>query len=217
MKLDGRFSVRAARDEVYAFLTDPRRVSRYMPDVQEVEIEDSDHFTVKARVGISHIKGTMVMKLAIKDRQPPFSTTVVGTGRGLASVVDMVTSFTLEASESGETVVNWQGELTIAGKLAAFGPQGLLDRMARKNVETFIEGIRGDCRWSVSNSREVAKSEKLSRKLQRSWFREAAGSSLELTFSDFVPTFQVCHFRPSYFSSWMLSTGRGAGRAWRYA
>ena len=25
---------------------------------------------------------------------------------------------------------------------AAFGPQGLLDRMARKNVETFIEGIK---------------------------------------------------------------------------
>ncbi len=54
----------------------------------------------------------------------------------------MVTSFTLEPSGNGETIVNWQGELTIAGKLAAFGPQGLLDRMARKNVESFIEGIK---------------------------------------------------------------------------
>jgi uncharacterized protein len=142
VKLDGRFSVKAPRDDVYAFLTDPRRVSRHMPDVQEVEIEDSDHFTVKARVGVSHIKGTMTMKLAIRDRQPPISTTVVGKGSGLASVVDMVTSFTLEPSENGETIVNWHGEVTIAGKLAAFGPQGLLDRMARKNVETFIDGIK---------------------------------------------------------------------------
>ena len=142
MKLEGRFSVRATRDEVYEFLTDPRRVSRHMPDVQEVEVEDSDHFTVKARVGVSHIKGTMVMKLAIKDRQPPVSTTVVGKGSGLASVVDMVTSFTLASSENGETIVTWQGEMTISGKLAAFGPQGLLDRMAKKNVETFIEGIK---------------------------------------------------------------------------
>jgi carbon monoxide dehydrogenase subunit G len=114
-----------------------------MPDVQEVEIEDNDHFTVKAKVGVSHIKGTMVMKLAIKDRRPPVSTTVVGKGSGLASVVDMVTSFTLTTSENGETVVNWHGDMTISGKLAAFGPQGLLDRMAKKNVETFIEGIRG--------------------------------------------------------------------------
>jgi hypothetical protein len=30
----------------------------------------------------------------------------------------------------------------VAGKLAAFGPQGLLDRMARKNVEKFIDGVK---------------------------------------------------------------------------
>jgi carbon monoxide dehydrogenase subunit G len=143
VNLEGRFSVKAAREEVYDFLTDPHKVSRHMPDVQEVDVEDSDHFTVKARVGVSHIKGTMVMKLTIKDRQPPVSTTVVGKGSGLASVVDMVTSFTLASSETGETIVNWQGEMTISGKLAAFGPQGLLDRMAKKNVELFIEGIKG--------------------------------------------------------------------------
>ena len=146
MKLQGQFTVKAERNEVYEFLTDPRKVSRHMPDVQEVEIEDSDHFTVKARVGVSHIKGTMVMKLTITDRQPPVSTTVVGKGSGLASVVDMVTSFTLERSDDAETIVNWQGEMTISGKLAAFGPQGLLDRMAKKNVETFIEGIRAGIR-----------------------------------------------------------------------
>ena len=142
MHLEGRFSVKAAREEVYDFLTDPQSVSRHMPDVKEVQVEDSDRFIVKARVGISNIKGIMTMKLAITKRQPPISTTVIGKGHGLASVVDMVTNFTLETSESGETIVNWQGEVDVAGKLAAFGPQGLLDRMARKNIETFIEGIK---------------------------------------------------------------------------
>jgi carbon monoxide dehydrogenase subunit G len=141
MHLEGQFRVRAAQETVYDFLTDPARVSQHMPDVKEVEVEDRDHFTVKARVGISHIKGTMVMKLTITDRQPPTSTRVIGKGTGLASVVDMVTGFTLQ-SENGETVVNWTGDVTVSGSLASFGPQGLLDRMARKNVETFIEGIR---------------------------------------------------------------------------
>lgn len=143
MHLDGRFVVNAARPDVYAFLTDPATVSRHMPDVKHVVIEDADHFTVTARVGVSHIKGDVVMKLAIRDRQPPVSTTVVGKGTGLASAVDMVTSFRLEpADNDGETVVQWQADVTISGKLAAFGPQGLLDRIARKNIETFIEGIR---------------------------------------------------------------------------
>lgn len=143
MHLDGRFSVRANQQAVYDFLTDPAKVTRHMPDVQQVDVEDQDHFTVRARVGISHIKGTMVMRLRIADRQPPDSTKVIGQGAGLASRVDMVTSFTLESAEDGATVVNWQGDVNVSGSLAAFGPQGLLDRMAKKNVELFIEGIKG--------------------------------------------------------------------------
>jgi len=142
MQLDGQFAVSATQDEVYGFLTNPAVVTKYMPDVVGVAIDDADHFTVTARVGISHIKGTMVMKLEIRDRQPPVSTTVAGKGTGMASVVDMVTSFRLVPDGAGGTTIHWKGDVTISGKLAAFGPQGLLDRMARKNVERFIEGIR---------------------------------------------------------------------------
>jgi carbon monoxide dehydrogenase subunit G len=142
MHLDGHFTIAAPQSDVYDFLTDPNRVSRYMPDVKNVTIDDQDHFTVTARVGVSHIKGDVVMKLTIKDRQPPVSTTIVGKGNGLASMVDMVTSFTLEAAGAAETVVHWKGDVTISGKLAAFAPQGLMDRIARKNIDTFIEGIR---------------------------------------------------------------------------
>ena len=142
MHLEGQFAVNAPHETVYNFLTDAVAVSGHMPDVQDVSINDADHFTVTARVGVSHIKGTMVIKLEFRDRQPPVSTSVVGRGTGLASVIDMVTSFRLEPGQGGETVVHWRGDVTISGKLAAFGPQGLLDRIARKNIDTFIDGIR---------------------------------------------------------------------------
>ena len=134
MHLEGQFAVHAPSETVYSYLTDAATVSRHMPDVQDVVIHDADHFTVTARVGVSHIKGTMVMKLEFRDRQPPVSTTVIGRGSGLASVVDMVTRFRLEKKDEAETVVHWQGDMTISGKLAAFGPQGLLDRIARKPI-----------------------------------------------------------------------------------
>ena len=142
MHLEGQFTAAAPQADVYAFLSDPARVSRFMPDVKDVVIEDADHFTITARVGVSHIKGSMVMKLEIRDRQPPVSTTIVGKGTGLGSAVDMVTSFVLSAAEPApQTLVTWRGDVTISGTLAAFGPQGLLDRVARKNIDTFIEGI----------------------------------------------------------------------------
>jgi carbon monoxide dehydrogenase subunit G len=56
----------------------------------------------------------------------------------------MVTSFALEPGVAiglPQTVVRWQGDVTISGRLSSFGPQGLLDRIARKNVDTFIQGI----------------------------------------------------------------------------
>jgi carbon monoxide dehydrogenase subunit G len=142
MHLDGQFTVSGSQADVYAFLTDPRKVSGHLPDVTAVDIHDADHFTVTARVGVSHIRGTMTMKLEIRDRQPPVSTTIVGKGSGLASMVDLVTSFRLEPADASETMVHWQGEVTISGKLAAFGPQGLLERLARKNIDAFIDGIR---------------------------------------------------------------------------
>ena len=146
MHLEGQFTVDAAQPDVYAFLTDPAAVSRHVPDVKEVSIADADHFTLTARVGVSHLKGTMVMKLEITDRRPPDSTTVVGKGTGLGSVVDMRTSFVLETVPAGGTLVRWRGDVTISGKLAAFGPAGLLERIARKNIDTFIAGISAGLR-----------------------------------------------------------------------
>ena len=149
MHLEGEFIVNADQREVYAFLTDPARIGPHLPDVKDVVIEDADRFTVTARVGVSHIKGTMTMKLEIRDRQPPVGTTVIGKGAGLGSVVDMGTGFTLEplpagfdAAPAGRSRVRWRADLTIAGRLAAFGPQGLLDRIARKNIDAFIAGIQ---------------------------------------------------------------------------
>jgi carbon monoxide dehydrogenase subunit G len=54
----------------------------------------------------------------------------------------MVTSFALEDGTAGQTIVNWSGDVNVSGKLAAFGSQGLLDRMGKKNVDKFIEGIK---------------------------------------------------------------------------
>lgn len=63
----------------------------------------------------------------------------------------MVTSFRLDSSPGPKgpglrsqegTTARWNADVTISGKLAAFGPQRLLDRIARKNVDAFVDGIR---------------------------------------------------------------------------
>ena len=142
MLLEGDFTVQAAREKAYGFLVDPEQVGNHLPDVEELDVEDQENFTVKAKVGVSYIKGSMVMKLQILDKEPPVSAKVVGKGSGMASVVDMTTHFNLEEVGAGETKINWSGEVAVGGKLASFGGGGLLERVAKKNLEKFVAGIK---------------------------------------------------------------------------
>ncbi len=142
MLLEGDFTVQAAREKAYGFLVDPEQVGNHLPDVEELDVEDHENFTVKAKVGVSYIKGSMVMKLQILDKEPPVSAKVVGKGSGLASVVDMTTHFKLEEVGAGETKIHWSGEVAVGGKLASFGGGGLLERVAKKNLEKFVAGIK---------------------------------------------------------------------------
>jgi carbon monoxide dehydrogenase subunit G len=141
VQLQGTFEVNASQAETFRFLLDPQRLARYMPDVEGVEVEDDRNFTLRAKVGVSHIKGTMTMKLSVLEKQEPVTATLAGKGSGMASVVDMKTRFNLEEAGAGRTRVHWHGEAKIGGKLAALGG-GLMDRLAKQNLQKFIAGIQ---------------------------------------------------------------------------
>ena len=141
MQMEGSFTVKAGRPEAYQFLIDPNKFAAYLPDVEGFEVHDENNFTMKAKVGVSHIKGTMVMKLTLVEKEEPSRAKMSGKGSGLASVVDMTTSFTLEVVEGGMTKVSWSGEAAVGGKLAAIGG-GLMERLAKKNLEKFVDGIQ---------------------------------------------------------------------------
>ncbi len=69
IKLGGEFVVSKKPDDVYAFLVDPNRFCPLLPDYESLTIQDDKTFLVKLRVGISHIRGTAAMKLALADRR----------------------------------------------------------------------------------------------------------------------------------------------------
>ena len=141
MQMDGSFTVKADRTEAYQFLIDPQRFAPFLPDIEGFEIHDENNFTMKAKVGVSHIKGTMVMKMTLVEKEAPSRAKLSGKGSGLASVVDMTTSFTLEDADGAMTKVSWTGEAVVGGKLAAIGG-GLMEKLAKKNLVKFVDGIQ---------------------------------------------------------------------------
>ena len=140
MHYEGSFDVAAPREKVYDFVTDPKKVTSIFPEVQSVKVIDANNFTLKAKVGMSFIKGVMDVKLALLENRRPTFTKLRVRGTGLNSSVDLESSFTLEDTSAGGTRVKWVADAKISGMMASVGSR-LIDSAADKYVKQIIGSL----------------------------------------------------------------------------
>jgi uncharacterized protein len=137
---EGSFDVAAPMEKVYDFVNDPKKVTTIFPDVQSVKVIDEDHFNIKAKVGMSFIKGTMDVKLTLVEKKRPTFSKLKARGTGLNSSVDLESSFTLEDGPNGGTHVKWAADAKISGMMASVGSR-LIDSQADKYVKQIIGSL----------------------------------------------------------------------------
>ncbi|MFB3153151.1 MAG: CoxG family protein [Candidatus Acidiferrales bacterium] len=136
----GEFTVPRKQEEVYDFLTDPNKFCPLLPDFQGMSIDDDGYFTVKLKVGNSHIRGTAAVKLRLAEAKRPQRAVFQGKGSVAGGTVDLTAVFDL--AEAGEgTRVAWKGEAQIFGRLISVAG-GLLEPLAKKNVQKLIDGLQ---------------------------------------------------------------------------
>lgn len=74
------------------------------------------------------------------DKKPESSAKLVGSGKGVGSLVNIQTSFALEDSGSG-TRVGWAADVVISGVMAGLGSK-LLESTSSKMVTQVIENLK---------------------------------------------------------------------------
>jgi carbon monoxide dehydrogenase subunit G len=141
MHYDGSFEVLSSKDMVYAFVTDPAKITTIIPDVQDVKMIDADSFSLKAKLGISLAKGLMDVKCTIAEKTPSTSLKLKARANGISSVVDLASSFTLEDTQGGGTLVKWATDAKIAGLMARVGSR-LIDSATEKYVKQMIDALK---------------------------------------------------------------------------
>lgn len=142
MHYDGSFEVSVPKQRVYEFVMDPARITSIFPDVQDVKVIDADNFTLKAKVGISFIKGMMDVKMTIVERRPPSFARMKAKGNGISSSVELDNTFTIEDAVGGAgTVVKWAADAKISGLMASVGSR-LIDAAAQKYVAEIIGSLK---------------------------------------------------------------------------
>jgi uncharacterized protein len=138
----GSFEVPVPKQKVYDFVMDPAKITSIFPDVQDVRVVDENNFKLKAKVGISLIRGMMDVEMSIVERRPPSFAKMKAKGSGLSSSVELENTFNMEDAPGGSgTLVKWAADAKIAGLMASVGSR-LIDAAAQKYVAQIIGSLR---------------------------------------------------------------------------
>ncbi len=140
INFSGDFTTPRTQDEVFDFLSDPAKFGPLLPDFQSMTQQDPTHFAVKVRVGVGNIRGTAEIKMELTEAVKPVRAQYKGQGTAVGSQVTVSAGFDLSPQDSN-TKVAWQGEANIFGKLASMAG-GMLEPLARKNIQKLIDGLQ---------------------------------------------------------------------------
>jgi carbon monoxide dehydrogenase subunit G len=141
IKFGGEFLVKKKPEEVYSFLIDPIRFCPLLPDYQSMERLDDKNFLVKLSVGISHIRGTAAVKMSLMETLTDEHAVYQGKGEVPGGSATLRAGFDLEPAPNGSTKVIWSGQSNVMGRIASLAG-GLLEPLAKKNVQKLIDGLQ---------------------------------------------------------------------------
>ena len=135
MHFEGNVDIAAPREQVWAFVTDPKRVSECAPDVQSVDVLDPAHFKLVVRAGVGPIRATFNLDVTFTELAEPTRAVVRARGQAPGSAVEMLNTMELDGGAPDRTTLRWGSDVTISGMIAQVGArlvQGAADRMTQQ-------------------------------------------------------------------------------------
>jgi carbon monoxide dehydrogenase subunit G len=142
VKFSGSVPIKAPRDRVWAFVTNPDQVGQCGPGVDSIEVVDENHFKASAKVGIGFIRARFVVNLEFAELTPPERALIKAHGQAPGSAVDATAEMRLsDGPEAGTTVMDWNADVVIVGALASVGAR-MIEGTANKMIGEAFDCIR---------------------------------------------------------------------------
>lgn len=140
MELGGENEVAATRAAVWAAINDPEVLRGIMPGCQEL-IRTSPHdYDAVVQVKVGPLKAKFKGQVRLEDVDPPGRCRIVGEGQGgVAGFAKGGAAVELLEADGG-TLVRWQVEATIGGKLAQIGSR-VVKGVAAKLAAQFFANL----------------------------------------------------------------------------
>ncbi|MGA3404644.1 MAG: carbon monoxide dehydrogenase subunit G [Candidatus Bathyarchaeia archaeon] len=141
MHLEGRYVLKANRTDVWNLISNPEKIARCLPGLQQLEIKDSKTFVVTVKVGISFVRGNFKFTFTLIDQIPPSHSRFQANGRGAGVSVNMNASMDLSEPQPGSTELSWKSDVELGGLLGELSPS-LLQNSTSGFTQEFFNCIK---------------------------------------------------------------------------
>ncbi len=140
MKLEGEYTFHGPREEVWAIVRDPEVLATALPGTQSLNKISDNEYEGTMHVRIGPVAGDFAGRLVVSDEVPPERCTLTVEGRGAAGFASGTGHVHLLEQEDGTTLLRYDGEMQIGGKLASVG-QRLLDTASKSLIRQGLEAL----------------------------------------------------------------------------
>jgi carbon monoxide dehydrogenase subunit G len=139
MTMNGDVQLQAPREEVWKKLNDPGVLKACIPGCESLNVTGENEFEAVASNRIGPVKARFKGKVTLSDLDPPNGYKISGQGDGgVAGFAKGGASVSLKDGDGGGTVLHYDVEAQIGGKLAQLG-QRLVNGAAKKLADQFFE------------------------------------------------------------------------------
>jgi carbon monoxide dehydrogenase subunit G len=139
MILEGRCSMAARPEDLWAILDDPHRLAEIVPTLADPESAGNGALVVVARPGTGLGLAPFPVRLHVVEQRAPEWAVIRGVGASAQHAVDL--TVTVRLVECGpSTRVEWRADLRLAGVLASVG-QRVVPALVRSEVEHALHRI----------------------------------------------------------------------------
>lgn len=141
MEIKGEYNIPTDRETVWKALNDVEVLGQTIPGCEEIEQQSPTEMTATVRAKIGPVKARFKGGVTLEDIDAPNGYKIVGEGQGgAAGFAKGHAVVTLSDNGEGGTILSYDAEAKVGGKLAAIGSR-LVAGTARKLANQFFRNF----------------------------------------------------------------------------
>ena len=140
VKISGQQRFNLEKVELYQQLMDPDLLQKCIPGCKALNLTAPGKYEAELELGIAAVKGRYLGEVEIVDAFAPDGYTMHMSGSGGPGHVKASIQLRLEAVSGTETVLKYEGDADVGGKIAAVG-QRMLGGVAKIITKQFFSAM----------------------------------------------------------------------------